>query len=749
MASAPVPPIVRFEDLRLDLRSGELWKRDGERVLLSDQPLKVLSILVRRRGSLVTRDELRRELWPEDTFVDFEHGLNAVVKRLRETIGDSASSPRFIETLPKRGYRFIGRAEEEAAPADADDQPSVATSDMGLHSRPDGVQGPPSSGRIWRGAVAVGAVVIVSTGLLAWRARASRPIDEGQPRPGPVRLTSTSGLNIDPALSREGTLVAYASDRGNAGNLDIWVQPVAGGEALRLTSGATDEVEPSFSRDGSLIVYAEVGSGIYVVGALGGSPRLIVQTPRGRTPKFSPDGRYITYWTGFPASVVAGGIPGALGSMFIVPSSSGAAREVATGLASARYPIWAPDGEHLLFLGEENADQKIHDWYVVSKEGGDPVKTGVADVLRAAGLSGRFPIPGAWSVQSDATVVFASNEIDSSSIWQIPVSPATGRVAGPPRPVTFGSAIERNPTIADSGRIAFASLVENVDVWRLPIDANSGIATGAPERVTDDAGSDRLRTVSADGGTLAFISSRTKRDEVWLKNLSTAQERQLTYAGVEDASASPDGRRVVFSRVENGVPHIEIVKAADSVPARLCDDCYGPSGWSPDGSRVLIGRGLPTRVLIYDLLARRASELVADPKWSLQLPRFSPDGRWVAFHTTNSPNVRQVYAVRVAEGLSPRQAWIPVVADHGCHPNWSPDGTLVYHFSFRDGTFCPWVQTVDRATGRPIGSPRVVQHFHNPRLRAASGAAAFNDVQAGYLYMSLTEATGNVWIVNR
>ncbi len=142
-------------------------------------------------------------------------------------------------------------------------------------------------------------------------------------------------------------------------------------------------------------------------------------------------------------------------------------------------------------------------------------------------------------------------------------------------------------------------------------------------------------------------------------------------------------------------------------------------------------------------------DLTAHPRWNLERAHFSPNGRWVAFHTTNSPNVRQTYATPAAPGTSttPRD-WVPIVVDHGCHPSWSADGALLYHFSFRDGAFCPWVQRVDPVTKRPIGPPRTVLHLHNPRLRAASGAAATNTVQGGYLYLTATETTGNIWMLD-
>jgi Tol biopolymer transport system component len=562
-----------------------------------------------------------------------------------------------------------------------------------------------------------------------------------------VRLTSTSGLSTDPTLSPDGTLLAYASDR-SADNFDIYVQPVAGGDPVRITNDPADESEPSFAPDGAHIVFSRRGAGLYVVGALGGEPRLIVRTPWARTPRFSPDGHWISYWTGFPASVVAGGIPGALGSIFIVPPDGGSPRQILTHLASARYPIWSPDGEHILFLGEEDADQKRHDWYVIPRNGDMAIKTGVVEALRAAGLRAPFPIPGSWSARNN-TVVFATNEIDNSNIWQIRISPSTSRVIGPPERLTFGTAIERNPIVANSGRIAFASILENVDIWRVPLDTKTGEATGALERITNDA-SDRLRSVSSDGRTLFLISSRTNRDEVWTKDLQTGQERQLTYSGVEEASASPDGSRVAFSRNEAGKCHIEIAATADGLPSKLCDDCDRPAGWSRDGKRLLFAMSVPFRRLLqYDFTSNRQTELVTHPTWSLERPRFSPDGRWVTFHTANSPNVRQIYSAPVGMGEPiPQRLWVPVVMDHGCHPSWSPDGALLYHFSFRDGAFCPWVQRVDRATNHPIGPARAVLHFHHPRLRAASGAAAFNDVKGGYLYMTLTQSTGNIWMID-
>ena len=123
---APLDGSVRFGAFQLDLRTGEL-RKSGTRINLPAQPFQVLKALLDRPGDLVTRDELRQRLWPAETFVDFEHGLNAAVRRLRDALGDSAEMPRFVETLPRRGYRFIA----PVAPGDEPALPRPGTGDQG------------------------------------------------------------------------------------------------------------------------------------------------------------------------------------------------------------------------------------------------------------------------------------------------------------------------------------------------------------------------------------------------------------------------------------------------------------------------------------------------------------------------------------------------------------------------------------------------------------------------------------------
>ena len=116
MAATPTSPanLVRFGIFEVDLAAGEL-RKSGVRIRLQEQPFQVLTLLVQRPSELVTREELRQKLWPADTFVDFDHSLNTAINKLREALNDSAATPRYIETLPRRGYRFVATVERVAA----------------------------------------------------------------------------------------------------------------------------------------------------------------------------------------------------------------------------------------------------------------------------------------------------------------------------------------------------------------------------------------------------------------------------------------------------------------------------------------------------------------------------------------------------------------------------------------------------------------------------------------------------------
>ena len=205
--STPASPIITFGVFELHLRSGELRKA-GKRIGLQEQPLRTLTLLLERPGDLVTREELRQRLWPNGTFVDFEHGLNAVVNRLRDTLGDSADTPRFIETVPRRGYRFI-------APVDNGLKDGSAA-----HPRPSGWR----AGSLMWPAVVMALAIGAAVSLYVFRLRPfSRPPMRTTP------LTSLPGQERYPSFSPDGNQIAFAWDGGNGDNQDIYIKVVGAG----------------------------------------------------------------------------------------------------------------------------------------------------------------------------------------------------------------------------------------------------------------------------------------------------------------------------------------------------------------------------------------------------------------------------------------------------------------------------------------------------------------------------------------
>jgi len=212
-------PVIRFGVFEADPTAGELRKA-GRRVSLQEQPFRLLMLLLEHPAEIIPRDELRRKLWGE-TYVDFEEGLNTAIRKLRDALGDSASNPRFIETLPRRGYRFIAPTELARE----------------VPTNPKTIPRPPSRSFWWR-ALAGSAAVLIAAFVLFRIRFLEPPVWNASP---PTQLTRDSGLTTDPAISRDGKLLAYASDRGGAGNLDIWVQHLSGGDARRLSDHPADD----------------------------------------------------------------------------------------------------------------------------------------------------------------------------------------------------------------------------------------------------------------------------------------------------------------------------------------------------------------------------------------------------------------------------------------------------------------------------------------------------------------------------
>jgi Tol biopolymer transport system component len=337
--------------------------------------------------------------------------------------------------------------------------------------------------------VAATVLPVILLSLVAWRLFSRRPVLRAVEL---TRVTSDAGLTEHPALSRDGRLLAYVSDR-DGGVLHIWVQQVGGGDPVRVTSGPADDTEPSFSPDGTLIAFRSQrdGGGIYVAPALGGMPRRI--TDQGRGPRFSPDGQWLAYWVGDFGIF-------SRNSMYIVPSTGGETRRIAHGFYSAYHPLWSADGRHLLFVGAADDKKSVADryeWWVAPLDRGTPVATGALAALREMGVFAVLREPlGDWvgdSIVFAATTagyakVISTGRNNQSSIWSLRLDPHSWRMSDKPRQITLGAGVESQPSMAlpaqGSARLALATTSKNPEIWALPVDANRGKVTGEMRRLT-------------------------------------------------------------------------------------------------------------------------------------------------------------------------------------------------------------------------------------------------------------------------
>jgi Tol biopolymer transport system component/DNA-binding winged helix-turn-helix (wHTH) protein len=659
--------VARFGVFELDLRAGEL-RKNGLKIKLQGQPFQILAMLLEHPGEIVTRQELQQKLWSNDTFVDFDNSLNKAINKIREALGDTADNPRFVETLARRGYRFIVPVDGSLTTMEALKAPVT------VHRSP----------RRWLLAMTIGAgvaLVITSVGVTWWLTRSSVPAR------GPIltRLTSDIGLATDPALSPDGKLLAYASDRSGEGHLDIWVKQVAGGEPLRLTRHEADDSQPTFSPDGSQVAFRSEreGGGIYIISSLGGDGRLIAN--QGFNPRFSPDGNWILYGTGND-------------KIYVVPSSGGVPRQLVPDFPTALSPAWAADGKHVLFSGTREKVLldgpnlvDLADWWVAPLDGGAVIKTGVFKAFKRVGLSPHGSLAGVWSSRGDQVVFAAKGDQviftawlgDSRNVWQIPISTKTWRVTGDPQKLTFGTGLERHPSVSTDGRLAFSSVTSNFDIWSLPFDANHGKVSGRMQRITDNAAAEYAFDLSGDGRKLLFLSNRSGNWDLWL-----------------------NGKTFLY---------------------RI-----------PPDRKAGIG--------LFNLKTGKKTELLKHPNNSLEDAQYSPDNCWIAFVAMEGAAGGRLFVVRFqGEEELKESEWIALTDGTTINdrPRWSPDGNLLYFVSYRDGFTCFWAQRLEPATKHPVGSAFPVYHFH--RAQFPLTGMEFS-VARDKIVFTLRELTGNIWM---
>ena len=487
MVNATEPThLVRFADFELDLRTGEL-RHNGDHTILQEKPFKILAALLERTGEMVTREELTHLLWPAGTFVDFNQGLNKAVNRLRETLDDSADHPRFIETLPKRGYRFI--APVATPPLSANALSSV--SHMESNRRPDSERPDPYQ---WKRVAAILVTVVILAvafrfALGGWKPHSPNfDLEKMQ-----ITQLTNGGKTESVAISPDGRYVVY-SLRERQG-LGLWMRQVATHSDLQILPQETVEFQGlSFSPDGTYVYFVRADKSapdfryLYVMPVLGGPARRLA-TDIDSPVSFSPDGRQFVYTRADPPRDVC---------EVRIANADGSFNHVLSTISGA-YPgfqpgaVWSPDGRSIAVSFMLHGRQPEFVLDLVS------IRDGNVRNLYSSGYGIGRP---AWLPAGDALLVSLKNQAGRGQLFRISYP------GGETRRLTNDLADydARIDVTRDAGTVAAIQSNQVSNVWTAPVsDPSQGrqiTIGGLPMLEVAPAAQGQVIAASAEGELL-------------------------------------------------------------------------------------------------------------------------------------------------------------------------------------------------------------------------------------------------------
>jgi Tol biopolymer transport system component/DNA-binding winged helix-turn-helix (wHTH) protein len=706
----PGPRSIRFGVFELDLHTRELRKH-GIRLKLQDQPLKVLHALLEHPGELVTREELQHRLWSDDTFVDFDQSLNRAVNRVREVLGDGADVPRFIETLPRRGYRFIAPVQDALKQTEASaPEPSPSARSEGQR------QWRWSVSNVWAAAISISIVVVAAILLFVRQATFAVPVVRFTI--GPPDKTSfvrSDGVIGSMAISPDGRRIVFSAR--SAGGSQLWVryldqliaQPLAGTENALFPFWSPDSRSIGFTAGGRLKKF-DLAAGQVVT--LADMPGL-----RGGT------------WNREDSILFA---PSRAEPLRRVPSAGGNPStlmnlDTANARADHLWPCFLPDGRHFLFSTME-ASNRAH--YTIRAGSLDSPET---KVIREA----------------DSNAVFAAGTLLfqwESALMAQPFDPKRLTATGAPVPISenLGSLVTGKGSFAvsDNGVLVYAARQQTQFMW---FDR-----AGRQVSAVGEPGSLGRIHLSPNGERATVAVTAGSNTNIWIYNVVSGIRTRLTFGPSTDMIGvwSPDGRTIVFDSNRKG--HQDLYRnAADGTGSEelLYADSLekGPSSWSPDG-----------KILLYNALSRESAWDI----WALPLERnqlgvaqkpypflktaaneqqaqFSPDGRWVLYQSDES-GAGEIYVTRFPVPGGKRR----ISPAGGGQPRWRRDGREIFYISSDGKLMAAHVRT--NGSTLEIGETRPL--FMSPLV--AGQGFAFDVSPDGQRFLMKTSLVGSASTVN-
>ena len=527
----------RFGVFEVDLRAGEL-RRNGIKVKVQEQPFQVLAELLDRPGQVVTREELRNRLWQADTYVDFDHSLNAAIRRLRDALGDSAENPTFVETVARRGYRFLAPVTEIPQNGGPVAVESIAPVPVV----------PAKRVRSWWLAAVISAVLLLIAGLII----GFHIPQQGQVPGRTTRLTANP--YGDPvrsaAISRDGHYLAFSDNTG------FYVRQIATGETHPIVLPDRAQVTSiSWAPDSDHMVVAlseaNRPSSLWVISVFGGGARKVVD--EGSQPSLSPNGKQIAYVSGPPLHE----------RIWLTGIYGETSRELLGQDGDLFGTIgWSPDSRKIVFTTARFT-------YGYGTKG----MIAIADVSNPAPQGGRISpvivesIPGlngplVWA--SDGRLIYTLEEArprqEDSNLWSIRLNSQL-KPDGTPVRLTNDQGYVFNVSISGDGkRIAYVKGVPQPDVYVAKLQGSGTIAE-EPHRLTLDDRQDLPFDWTTDNKSVIFISDRTGSFSIYKQSIDQTMPELVISANQQlmGPRLSPDGTHLLYLLNPNwGDPNFEV-----------------------------------------------------------------------------------------------------------------------------------------------------------------------------------------------
>ena len=645
----PDRQIIRFDLFEADLAARELRKR-GVRLKLQDQPFQVLAALLETPGEVVNREELQDRIWGDDTFVDFDKSLSAAVNKIRQALDDSRTRPRFIETIPKVGYRFIGSLDAETPPSDA---------------------APAADRRVVFTAYA--AVGVLLAGLLVLAGWVWSGATDDSPTAiaisPPVPLTSYPGDERQPTFSPDGRQVAFARRQEPARDFDIWVKVIGTEDSLQLTSDGADEMSPAWSPDGREIAFLRHQAGgsadVVLISPHGGTERKLTEMEIHTNPMelvsldWSADGdSLLTYESSWR------GNSGALVSIAVASGEKRRVLEMTGTSLDYSQPAVSHDGGMVAFLMGNPFEPELA---VVGVDWGEPRI--LADAVGRAWGGGL-----AWT--PDGSGIVAGNPLS--------IFPLSGE---PPVPLPGVSGRAKGPAVSAAAHLlAFRVSAGPYSNWLLDVRP----PRESPKAFAPSTKSASNPQFSADGRSVVFSSSRSGKLAVWAANLDGTNLHRLTDMTIGGSPRwSPDGSEVAFDAPHEGAYEIYAVPSFGGTPRRVTTspmDDVAPS-YSRDGRWIYFSSNRSGEFQVWKVQTEGEAKKPNSAQQVTQGGGFgafeSLDGRFVYYAKANSQDLSRPTSLwRIPVGGGREEEVIDELYSNWC--NWALSGDQVFFLNPAD-----------------------------------------------------------------